>query len=77
MTYAEFLEWADEDVHAEWINGEVIVHLDTDFSLNPCLSVLIRVQLKLLFQRALGLHLAPPSHHIQNARQDRGIEFIE
>lgn len=26
MTYEEFLQWADEDVHAEWINGEVIVH---------------------------------------------------
>ncbi|MBS1251256.1 MAG: hypothetical protein MAG451_00287 [Anaerolineales bacterium] len=27
MSYEEFLEWADEDVHAEWVNGEVIVHL--------------------------------------------------
>ncbi len=24
MTYEEFLEWLDEDTHAEWINGEVI-----------------------------------------------------
>jgi Uma2 family endonuclease len=23
VSYDEFLEWADEDVHAEWINGEV------------------------------------------------------
>ncbi len=27
MTYEEFLAWADEDVHAEWVNGEVIVHM--------------------------------------------------
>jgi len=27
MSYEEFLAWADEDVHAEWIDGEVIVHL--------------------------------------------------
>ncbi len=27
MTYAEFLAWADEDVHAEWVNGEVIIHM--------------------------------------------------
>ncbi len=27
MTYDEFLEWADEDVHAEWVNGEVIVFM--------------------------------------------------
>ena len=24
MTYEEFLEWLDEDTHAEWVNGEVI-----------------------------------------------------
>ena len=24
MTYEEFLAWADEDCHAEWVDGEVI-----------------------------------------------------
>ena len=27
MTYDEFLAWAGEDVHAEWVNGKVIVHM--------------------------------------------------
>jgi Uma2 family endonuclease len=27
MTYEEFLAWADEDVHAEWKDGEVIVQM--------------------------------------------------
>jgi Uma2 family endonuclease len=27
MSYEEFLAWADEDVHAEWVDGEVIVHM--------------------------------------------------
>ncbi|HSF30299.1 MAG TPA: Uma2 family endonuclease, partial [Candidatus Tectomicrobia bacterium] len=27
MSYEEFLAWADEDVHAEWVDGEVIVQL--------------------------------------------------
>lgn len=27
MTYDEFLAWADEDVHAEWANGEVVVFM--------------------------------------------------
>ena len=27
MTYEEFLAWADEDVHAEWEEGEVIVFM--------------------------------------------------
>src|SRR5205814_1954876 len=25
MTYEQFLEWLDEDTHAEWVNGEVMV----------------------------------------------------
>jgi len=27
MSYEEFLQWADEDTHAEWVEGEVIVHM--------------------------------------------------
>lgn len=27
MSYEEYLRWADEDVLAEWVNGEVIVHM--------------------------------------------------
>lgn len=27
MTYEEFREWTDEDVHAEWIDGEVIIQM--------------------------------------------------
>jgi Uma2 family endonuclease len=26
MSYEKYLAWADEDIHAEWVNGEVIVH---------------------------------------------------
>ena len=27
MSYEEYLAWADEDVHAEWVDGEVIVQV--------------------------------------------------
>ena len=27
MSYEEFLKWSDEDTHAEWVNGEVIVFM--------------------------------------------------
>lgn len=26
MTWEEYLDWMDEDKHAEWVNGEVIMH---------------------------------------------------
>lgn len=27
MSYEDFLAWADEDIHAEWVDGEVIVQM--------------------------------------------------
>ena len=50
MTYEEFLEWADEDTRAEWVDGEVIVSvppkplhaLVTEFLL-PLLSLYVRL----------------------------------
>ncbi len=27
MSYEDYLAWADEDTHAEWVDGEVIVHM--------------------------------------------------
>lgn len=27
MTYEEFLDWADEDTRAEWVDGKVIVFM--------------------------------------------------
>lgn len=32
MSYAEFLEWAGEDVHAEWVHGEVHVYMTATVS---------------------------------------------
>lgn len=26
MTWEEYLDWLDEDKHAEWVNGEVVMH---------------------------------------------------
>ena len=27
MSYEDYLLWSTEDKHAEWVNGEVIVHM--------------------------------------------------
>jgi Uma2 family endonuclease len=32
MTYEEFLEWADEDTRAEWVDGEVILMSPVSFA---------------------------------------------
>ncbi len=43
MTYDEFLAWAGEDVHAEWVNGEVIVHMPPKDSHQRLVAFLDRV----------------------------------
>jgi len=40
MSYADFLAWAGEDVHAEWVNGEVFVYM-TASSLHQRLVVFL------------------------------------
>lgn len=37
MPYDEFLAWANEDIHAEWVNGEVIIFMPP---LNPHQTVI-------------------------------------
>jgi Uma2 family endonuclease len=31
MTFEQFLDWLDEDTHAEWVNGEVVMHSPVSF----------------------------------------------
>lgn len=49
MTEEEFVQWADEDTHAEWVNGEVELmspanesHLDLTGWLNAILRIFVR-----------------------------------
>ena len=49
MTYEEFLDWADEDTHAEWVDGEVVfmspvsnVHQDIGALLISCLTFFVQ-----------------------------------
>ncbi len=49
MTYEEFLDWADEDTHAEWVDGEVIfmspvsnLHQDVGLFLLNCISFYVQ-----------------------------------
>lgn len=34
ITFEQFLDWLDEDVHAEWIDGEVRVMSQYDRAIN-------------------------------------------
>jgi Uma2 family endonuclease len=77
ITFEEFLEWADEDTHAEWEDGEVIMaspasrhHQD----LNDWLTTILRVYVR---QRKLGwLTSAPFLTRLKVADQGREPDLI-
>lgn len=43
MSYEEFLQWADEDTHAEWVNGEVIIHMPANEHHQLTLTFLLQI----------------------------------
>jgi Uma2 family endonuclease len=53
MTFEEYLDWLDEDKHAEWVNGEVIMHSPVSRMHNTVGSFLLSV-----FQAYTGIHQA-------------------
>jgi Uma2 family endonuclease len=60
MTFAEFLEWTDEDTFAEWVDGEVIVMSPVSFlhqNLTDFLAALLR---HFTEAKELGLILTAP-----------------
>ena len=60
MTYEEFLDWADEDTAAEWVDGKVI--MPSPASAKHQLLVVFLIKLLSLYAdfRQLGLVLAAP-----------------
>jgi Uma2 family endonuclease len=67
MTYEEFLDWADEDTHAEWVEGEVVfmspvsnVHQDIGLFLISCLTFYVQErQLGRIFYAEFQMKLGP------------------
>ena len=39
MSYEDYLQWADEDVHAEWVDGEVIIQMPPRNTTPECRAV--------------------------------------
>ncbi len=61
MTYEEYLAWVDEDKHAEWVEGEVIVHMPPNIrhqDITTFLTTLLRLFVDFF---RLGVVLAAPT----------------
>jgi Uma2 family endonuclease len=60
MTYEEFLDWADEDTLAEWVNGEVVMYSPASKRHQQIVSFLEKVLGTFVEQHNLGIVLSAP-----------------
>jgi len=60
MTYEEFLEWADEDTLAEWVDGEVVMYSPASKQHQDIADFLTSVMRMFVEQHGLGIVLGAP-----------------
>ena len=60
MSYAEFLDWCDEDTRAEWVDGEVIIVSPAPLAHQTLVGFLLKVLGTYVEQRELGQVIAAP-----------------
>ena len=60
MSYAEFLDWCDEDTRAEWVDGEVIIVPPASLAHQTLVGFLLKVLGTYVEQRELGQVIAAP-----------------
>lgn len=77
MSYEAFLAWVDEDVRAEWVNGEVVIHMPT----KPIHQITLQFlyELIVLYTRLFSLGqvlLAPVEMKLKNASREPDLLFV-
>lgn len=60
MTYQEFLEWADEDTLAEWVNGEIVMSSPASYWHQNVIDFLVSVLRIYVETRQLGIICSAP-----------------
>jgi Uma2 family endonuclease len=75
MTYEEFLDWADEDTHAEWVDGEVVMKSPASRRHQQIAFFLAQVIGLYAERRGLGTVLIPP-FQISLSRRGREPDLL-
>lgn len=77
MSYEAFLNWVDEDIRAEWVNGEVVIQMPT----KPIHQSTVKFLLFLLelfvelFDRGI-VHVAPLEMRLQHSSREPDLLFV-
>jgi len=77
MSYEAYLEWADENTHAEWVNGEVILFIPAKYTHQVVVGFLY--ELLSLFTRLFNLgqvHIASLGMRLANSQREPDILFV-
>lgn len=77
MTYEEFLAWADEDTHAEWVEGEVVVFMPVSRA-HQAIAVFLTTLLNLWLEATAAgqLYTAPFGMRLRGGRAHREPDLM-
>lgn len=77
MTYEEFLEWAGEDIHAEWVDGEVFVFMPVKRSHVEIVAFLFQLLGYFAIRSRIGIaYTAPVSLLLRGGRSAREPDVV-
>ncbi len=77
MTYEEFLQWADEDTLAEWINGEVVMTSPADDRHQDITDFLVSITRPFVELRGLGIvRTAPFQMKLAQSGREPDLLFV-
>ncbi|MCP4397524.1 MAG: Uma2 family endonuclease [bacterium] len=76
MSYEEFLEWADEDTLAEWVDGEVIMSSPASLPHQNIVGFLYELLRSYTFFRQLGTVIQAPFQMKMEHGQEPDLLFI-
>ncbi len=75
LTYEEFLEWADEDTYAEWVDGAVEMNSPVSLRHQDTVNFLVGVLSKFVQIRGLG-HVTDAPFQMKLARSGREPDVL-
>jgi Uma2 family endonuclease len=77
VSWEDFLAWADEDTHAEWVDGEIVEMPPVVDDHQFILGFIYRLVMDVVDERQLGLvYLAPFRMHLSSRRTGREPDLI-
>jgi Uma2 family endonuclease len=77
MTYEEFLNWADEDTLAEWVNGEVVMTSPASDQHQDISDFLVALLRPFVEQRRLGVvRSAPFQMKLPDSGREPDLSFV-